>query len=100
MKLKLELALFRLAFEGAFCRRHLHRHAIAFAQIRQLGRGIRSREIALRLPIILVEHQMDLVMDLVDRLLVLAFGKVVATGTPDEIRSDERVVEAFVGVGP
>jgi branched-chain amino acid transport system ATP-binding protein len=53
----------------------------------------------LGLTIILVEHQMDLVMDLVDRLLVLAFGKVVATGTPDEIRRDERVVEAFVGVG-
>jgi branched-chain amino acid transport system ATP-binding protein len=52
----------------------------------------------LPLAMILVEHQMDLVMDLVDRLLVLAFGKVVATGTPEEIRSDERVLEAYVGV--
>ena len=48
--------------------------------------------------IILVEHQMDLVMDLVDRLLVLSFGRVVATGAPDEIRSNEEVVEAYVGV--
>jgi branched-chain amino acid transport system ATP-binding protein len=52
----------------------------------------------LPLAMILVEHQMDLVMDLVDRLLVLAFGKVVATGTPEQIRSDERVLEAYVGV--
>jgi branched-chain amino acid transport system ATP-binding protein len=48
--------------------------------------------------IILVEHHMDLVMDLVDRLLVLAFGEVVATGTPTEITSNEQVVEAYVGV--
>jgi branched-chain amino acid transport system ATP-binding protein len=52
----------------------------------------------LHLAMILVEHQMDLVMDLVDRLLVLAFGKVVATGTPEEIRTDEHVLEAYVGV--
>jgi branched-chain amino acid transport system ATP-binding protein len=43
---------------------------------------------------------MDLVMDLVDRLLVLAFGKVVATGAPEEIRSNRQVVEAYVGAEP
>ncbi len=48
--------------------------------------------------IIIVEHQMALVMDLVDRLLVLAFGRVVATGSPTEIQSDARVIEAYVGV--
>jgi branched-chain amino acid transport system ATP-binding protein len=53
----------------------------------------------LDMAIILVEHQMHLVMDLVDRLLVLAFGKVVAMGAPAEIQTDERVVEAYVGVG-
>jgi branched-chain amino acid transport system ATP-binding protein len=51
----------------------------------------------LSLSIILVEHRMDLVMDLVDRLLVLAFGVVVATGTPSEIQSNADVVEAYVG---
>ena len=40
----------------------------------------------LDMAIILVEHQMDLVMDLVDRLLVLAFGRVVATGSPSDIQ--------------
>ena len=48
--------------------------------------------------IILVEHQMDLVMDLVDRLLVLAFGQVVATGSPSEIQGNQHVIEAYVGV--
>jgi branched-chain amino acid transport system ATP-binding protein len=51
----------------------------------------------LDMAIILVEHQMALVMDLVDRLLVLAFGRVVATGSPSEIQSDARVIEAYVG---
>jgi branched-chain amino acid transport system ATP-binding protein len=54
----------------------------------------------LTLAIILVEHRMDLVMDLVDRLLVLAFGEVVATGTPAEIQSNADVVEAYVGTEP
>jgi branched-chain amino acid transport system ATP-binding protein len=46
---------------------------------------------------ILVEHQMDLVMDLVDRLLVLAFGNVVAMGAPVDIQSNAQVTEAYVG---
>jgi branched-chain amino acid transport system ATP-binding protein len=52
----------------------------------------------LDIAMILVEHHMHLVMDLVDRLLVLAFGKVVATGAPDDVQNDARVVEAYVGV--
>ncbi|HSB87748.1 MAG TPA: ABC transporter ATP-binding protein [Ilumatobacteraceae bacterium] len=52
----------------------------------------------LDIAIILVAHQMHLVMDLVDRLLVLAFGKIVAMGAPIDIQNDERVVEAYVGV--
>jgi len=51
----------------------------------------------LDMAIIIVEHQMALVMDLVDRLLVLAFGEVVATGSPSEIQRDSRVIEAYVG---
>jgi branched-chain amino acid transport system ATP-binding protein len=46
---------------------------------------------------ILVEHQLDLVMDLVDRLMVLAFGKIIATGVPDEIRNDPHVIAAYLG---
>ncbi|MGH1505863.1 MAG: ABC transporter ATP-binding protein [Acidimicrobiales bacterium] len=46
---------------------------------------------------ILVEHAMDLVMDLADRVMVLDFGKVVAIGTPDQIQSNERVHEVYLG---
>ncbi len=46
---------------------------------------------------ILVEHQMDLVMDLADRVLVLDFGRVVTIGTPTEVQNDRRVHEAYLG---
>jgi branched-chain amino acid transport system ATP-binding protein len=46
---------------------------------------------------LLIDHDMGLVMTICDRITVLEFGKVIATGTPDEVRRDARVVEAYLG---
>jgi branched-chain amino acid transport system ATP-binding protein len=47
--------------------------------------------------IVLVEHDMKAVMGLCGYLTVLNFGKLLAEGTPDEIRNNDRVIEAYLG---
>lgn len=46
---------------------------------------------------VVIEHNMDFVMSLCDRVVVMAEGKVLATGTPDEIRANPAVIEAYLG---
>jgi branched-chain amino acid transport system ATP-binding protein len=61
----------------------------------QLIRNIRDRGVT----ILLVEHDMPMVMSVSDRIVVLNYGRIIAEGTPDVIRNDPVVVEAYLGQG-
>ena len=50
------------------------------------------------LTVFLIEHHMDLVMDISDRIYVIDFGKQIAAGVPSEIQNDQRVIDAYLGV--
>jgi branched-chain amino acid transport system ATP-binding protein len=62
----------------------------------QLGRSLRQ-VVDGGTGMLLVDHDMSLVLSVCDWIVVLEFGKVIATGTPEEVRRDRRVVEAYLG---
>ena len=47
---------------------------------------------------VLIEHDMGVVMDISDNVVVLDYGKIIADGPPSEVRSNQQVIDAYLGV--
>ena len=64
------------------------------AELTELIRGIRDHY---HLTVLLIEHHMDVVMDISDRIYVLNYGGLIAEGMPTEIQQNDDVIRAYLG---